>query len=100
MLKKEGGGGRAPLPLPLRPSISHLVNFLDGLARKCLLRRYPGPVDFSWNFSPLESPPPPSPPPALSHGENNFEKNLWDQGSHAGCLHYNLTGLLWFVFAD
>ena len=66
MLKKEGGGGRAPLPLPLRPSISHLVNFLDGLARKCLLRRYPGPVDFSWNFSPLESPPPPLPRPPLS----------------------------------
>ena len=83
---KKRGGFRAPLPLPLRPSISHLVNFFDGLARKCLLRRYPGPVDFSWNFSPLESPPPLPHPPALSHFDKNFEKNLKDQGSYAGCL--------------
>ena len=82
MLKKGGGGdGRTPLPLSLRPSISHLVNFLDGLAQKCLLRRYPGAVKFSWNFSPLES------PRSLSR-RKNFEKNLWDKGSYAGCLQW------------
>ena len=57
---------------PLSPSSSFyfaLVNLLDRLARKCLLCRYPGPIDFLRNFSPLER-------LALFHGEKIFKKNL------------------------
>ena len=73
------GSWKAFPPSPSSSLYFTLVNFHDGLARKCLLRRYPGPIEFSRNFSPLER-------LALSHGEKNFKKNFWDQGNYAGCL--------------